>query len=146
MNQLDKNNNKSYNIIICLSDGEDNASSNINRNEIAKISKNKQIPIFSIGFGSNLHLADLKYISEQSKGEFYIYNGDMDLVFTNVANSIRKTYELSWKNTGSKIGERVDVQIKVKYKSADKVHETTIDKDYILQSDSIMSKTQQVTQ
>lgn len=142
--QLMKFDESSYNVIICLSDGDDNRSKK-NAESILSVVQKSQVPVFSVAYKNTeeitLKLRQLMEISrvsgagDENIGSFI--NTDIDQLgdlFYRIAGSIEKAYELKWRTTGAKIGDDVDVNIKVSYEGRKGLFETEINKSYTLRS------------
>ena len=53
-------------------------------------------------------------------------------LFSDIASSIEKAYDLRWKTTGAKVGDEVEVTIKVSYEGKKEKFSTEIKKSYML--------------
>ena len=132
----------SYNVIICLSDGEDNRSK-ITKDSILEKVRKLQVPVFSIGFSESSRVSEkLNQLIEIAKssgagdrGIGSFINTDISQLkslFKKIAGSIGKAYKLIWKASGAEVGEVVNVTIKVSYKGKMETFETKIKKTYTL--------------
>jgi hypothetical protein len=141
---LELKNEAAYKVVLCFSDGISNRGKKNFKDVVDKVQK-IQIPIFTIGYSKSSaeteELQNLKKISlESGAGDkglgSYMYTNinDLEGLFNKVEDSIAKAYELRWKPTSSKIGEKVDVIITVHYKAKDNIFQTEIRKPYILRS------------
>lgn len=87
---------KGVNVIVALTDGDDNASTN-SAQDIIKKSKELEIPIYIIGLGEikkNL----LESITNATNGNFYYTKKSTSLieVYDNVAKQIKSIYEIKY--------------------------------------------------
>jgi Mg-chelatase subunit ChlD len=139
--QLVKFDESSYNVIVCLSDGEDNRS-RTSSEDISILAQRSQIPIFSIVYGStmenSLKLRQFINISRESGaggeniGSFINSEiSQLQNLFSRIASSIEKAYELRWKTEAS-VGDDVDVAIRVAYQGSESLFKTEIKKSYRL--------------
>jgi Mg-chelatase subunit ChlD len=139
--QLVKFDESSYNVIVCLSDGEDNRS-RISSEDISILAQRSQIPIFSIVYGStmedSLKLRQFINISRESGaggeniGSFINSEiSQLQNLFSRIASSIEKAYELRWRTEAS-VGDDVNVAIRVAYQGRESLFKTEIKKSYRL--------------
>ncbi len=87
---------KGINVIVALTDGDDNSSSN-SAQDIIKKAKESEIPIYIVGLGEikkNL----LESISNATNGEFYYTKNSTSLieVYDHVAKQIKSIYEIKY--------------------------------------------------
>ncbi len=142
--QLIEFDESSYNVIICLSDGEDNTSKK-SAESILSVVQKSEVPVFSVTYRNtekpSLNLRQLIEISrvsgagDENIGSFLDTDIEQlgDLFYT-IAGSIEKAYELKWRTTGAKVGDDVDVSIQVRYEGRRGLFETEINKSYTLKS------------
>ncbi|MEM9273105.1 MAG: VWA domain-containing protein, partial [Cyanobacteria bacterium P01_F01_bin.143] len=142
------NNDEYYKFILCITDGI-NDGGNIKKYSLIENllqSKYSEIPIFTIGYrgsqGLNaeelVRLSQLSGAGREGIGSFMdVKAQDLVEVYDQIALSIDKSYELSWRPTGAGIGVPVSVSIEIEYEGmAQEPFRTTIDKEYTLQPDS----------
>lgn len=139
--QLTKLDESSYNVIVCLSDGEDNRSRN-GIEDISIVSQKLQVPIFSVAYSNTLENSlKLKQFTDISRdsgaggenvGSFINSEiSQLQNLFSRIAGSIEKAYELRWK-TKSNVGDDVKVVIQVSYEGRRNLFSTEIKKSYTL--------------
>lgn len=89
---------KGINVIVALTDGDDN-SSILTAQDIIKKSKEYEIPIYIIGLG-DIKKNILESISAATNGMFYYTKSSSSLieVYDNVAKNLKSIYELKYKS------------------------------------------------
>jgi len=88
---------------IALTDGGENESTRNEQSVIQEAAANN-VPIFTIGLGTNCDASILRHFSNQTGG-FYYYSpnsGDLQEIYDKIAGVLENTYRISWKpRTGS---------------------------------------------
>lgn len=108
-----------YKYIICLSDGKENASTQVlKEQEIFDLGKQANIPIFSIGYGKNKNLAFLVNLASATKagkkgiGSFMrVPPKKLIKIFGYLSGSLSHTYGIYWEPTSKE--KNVDVEFKI---------------------------------
>lgn len=113
-----------YQIIICLTDGMDSAQTEFTYQDIEAKLLEINIPFVFMGYG-NENYSDLIFLSKISGagdlgiGYFVKVNpDDIEHIFEKIARSITKSYKIYWRPIEIETEGKVEVRIKVKYKSS----------------------------
>lgn len=123
LDQLAAADDASYKVIICLSDGKNNRETP-DFNSVLTKAREKQIPIFTIGYGAKGKLNDgeLIQLSKESGagkelvGSFIqVPPGEWTFQLQSIGTDLANLYELYWEPTGAPPRTRVGVEIKVLY-------------------------------
>jgi hypothetical protein len=133
-------NEETYKVIICLSDGIDNASS-VTFESLLNKAKEKQIPIFTVGYGSEgqlksqelIQLSSVSGAGRENAGSFIrVPPEDWSERLGSIGTGITNLYEVYWRPTGAIPGTRVTVQIDVTYELDGEILRTREQRYYVL--------------
>lgn len=123
LDQLAKINDASYKVVICLSDGM-NTQRSKDFNSLLATVREKQIPVFTIGYGiqGKLNDRELIQLSQESGagkelvGSFIqVPPGQWGSQLQSIGADLSNLYELYWEPTGAPPETPVNVEIKVSY-------------------------------
>ena len=108
---LDKASTKRLALVI-LSDGKDNRS-RLKRPDVLSLAKNKSVPLFTIGLGSEIDEGSLIDLASGSGGNFFRAAGPQDLIrlYQTIAEQIRNQYVLTFSSSFGRDDAWHDLQI-----------------------------------
>lgn len=115
---------KGYKAIICLSDGEENYSSETEYQEIFELGSNARIPVYSVGYGVDEHLeflvefSSLTNAGEEGIGSFMrVHPESLPNIFGYLAGAVTNIYGIYWKPNDKSKKSPTTYKIIVKYKT-----------------------------
>jgi len=108
---LDKASTKRLALVI-LSDGKDNRS-RLKRPDVLSLAKNKSVPLFTIGLGSEIDEGSLIDLASGSGGNFFRAAGPQDLIrlYQTIAEQLRNQYVLTFSSSFGRDDAWHDLQI-----------------------------------
>jgi VWFA-related protein len=108
---LDKASTKRLALVI-LSDGKDNRS-RLKRPDVLSLAKNKSVPLFTIGLGSEIDEGSLIDLASGSGGNFFRAAGPQDLIrlYQTIAEQLRNQYILTFSSSFGRDDAWHDLQI-----------------------------------
>ena len=125
-----------YRAIICLTDGQDTISANINYDGIIQRFNSANVPMFSVCYGNAsdyVKLANLSKVSgagDEGVGSFIDYKYEsLPNIFKDIGDSIIASYVISWLSDTTNIATegKVIVNVDVKYNSFEASFEGSYD-------------------
>jgi Mg-chelatase subunit ChlD len=133
----------SYNVIICLTDGQ-NTKDRIPYFHLLEKVRQKHIPIYTLGYGTNEKLNEKELIEvaiesgagKQGMGSF-IRSHPKDWVdkLKEIRTNIANLYEISWAPTVKTIGAQVSVKIMIDYRVRGERYKKEYDLSYVFTPD-----------
>ena len=148
---INTDDDESYKFILCITDGINDGGKIREYKTIKNLLETKysEIPIFSVGYGGSqgLKSEELIELSKISKAGGKGIGSFMDIspkklvtLYKEIAESINKSYQLSWEPTIKDIGVPVNVSIEIRYEGKKGEFSTKIDRMYIIESNNNSSK------
>jgi Mg-chelatase subunit ChlD len=134
----------SYNVIICLTDGQ-NTKERIPYFHLLEKVGQKHIPIYTLGYGTHEKLNEKELIElaiesgagKQGMGSFIrLHPKDWVDKLKEIRTNITKLYEISWAPTVTTIGAQVSVKIKIEYKIQEERYEKEYPLSYVFTPDN----------
>jgi len=101
-------------VVLGFTDGKDNRS-HINRNKLVLQAQQKQVPIYTIGYGSEAEYT-LTYIANETGGRYYSTPNIEELanLYSMISGQLKKLYVVEWQYDNPNCDE-VTVVVKVTY-------------------------------
>jgi hypothetical protein len=133
----------SYNVIICLTDGQNNKERIPYFHLLEKV-RQKHIPIYTLGYGAYEKLNEKELIElaiesgagKQGMGSFIrLHPKDWVTKLQEIRTNITNLYEISWAPTVTTIGALVSVNIKIEYQIQGERYEKEYDLPYVFTPD-----------
>jgi hypothetical protein len=111
-----------YRMIVCISDGEEGHSERIDYNTMIDEVSKSNVPIYTIGYGTDTHLQVLIDIANLSGAGDINTGSFMDVVPSRLPNLLRflatssaNIYSIEWEPTNKSPSNKVDCRIDIKY-------------------------------